>query len=75
MAEGFYWQKPDLDEATLREMRHFRILGDCLYQQRGIRNGLTTRRSENTAEYTIVYVNTIMGETYKVTDTTFERLD
>jgi hypothetical protein len=74
MAEGFYWRKPDLDEASLREMRHFRILGNYLYQQHGVYFGLSSQRSLNTEEYTIVYVNTIAGETYKVTDTTIERL-
>ncbi len=69
------WQDPNLDEASLREIRHFRKLNEYLYKQRGFYYNLSSGRSVNTEEYTIVYVNTIAGETYKVTDTTIERLN
>lgn len=75
MAQGFHWQKPDLDEASLREMRHFAKLREYLFQKMGELSysiGLSSRRLENTEEYTMVYLQT--SDAYKVSDTSIEQI-
>ena len=66
------WTAPNLDEATLRWMRHFRILREYLYQQKGYSQNFSSDSSVNTEEYTIVYLQ--YGDVYKVSDTSIEQI-